>query len=266
MLSKTVNLKDMELIMTNTSFPLKLVLSQAKNHLKEGKLSLAKASFLKVLEQYPQNKQALQGINMVDLQNPAPLENQLNNLLSLCNNGGAKEALISGKLLAKAHPDSALVHNVVGFVFAHNNQSNHAIDSFKRAISLQPDYAEANNNLGSLLNEQGEHQKALDCFAKAIESNPDYVEAHFNLGTTLMRDPNRLEEAIAYFEKSIELRPDYAEAHNSLAVVYSHIPNKHQAALKHLEKAIELDPTHKDAINNLSAVKEALSEANKSNA
>lgn len=246
--------------MSNRSFPLKLILSQAKNHLDKGELSLARQSFTEVLNKFPKNKQALQGINLIDSQNSNNIETILNRLLSLCNNGREAQALITGKALATANPEFPLIHNVLGFIYAQNNQSDHAIDSFRHAISLQPDYAEANNNLGSLLKQQDKHQEALDCFAKAIESNPDYVEAHFNRGTTLMHDPNRAEEAIKCFEKSIELRPDYADAHNSLAVVYG-LTNKQQDAIKHFERAIEINPTHNDAINNLRAIKETLSEA-----
>jgi len=66
-------------------------------------------------------------------------------------------------------------------------------------------------NLGNVLKDQDRLDEAIESFHKALELKPDFAEAHNNLGNVLLAQ-GRLDEALDGFHKALVLKPDYAEA------------------------------------------------------
>ena len=65
-------------------------------------------------------------------------------------------------------PNSPILFNILGAVFAGQNQINDAIKNYKKAIKINPKYAQAYNNLGAALQKSGEINEAIEYYKHAI--------------------------------------------------------------------------------------------------
>ena len=57
-----------------------------------------------------------------------------------------------------------------------------AVDLIAKALAIKPDYAEANNSLGNVLKEMEKLDEAVASYHIALAIKPDYAIAHYNLG------------------------------------------------------------------------------------
>jgi len=197
-------------------------LLKAKSLARKGDVDAAMQLFTAVLEQYPQNKEAVTGLASLKQTRPPAirgsiqsLQEDLQTLVSLFNQGDLQRVLELGQILAYRYPEQPLVHNVVGA--AHKSLRNYdsAIESLTRAIRLQPDYAEAYNNLGAACHDIGLYEEAIANYTQATTHDPDFFEAWNNLGNVLT-EAGRSEEAIASFRQAIRIKPDFSMAFASL--------------------------------------------------
>src|SRR5262249_51923720 len=77
-------------------------------------------------------------------------------------------------------------------------------------------------------------------YVKAIELNPDLAEAYGNRANVL-RESNRLKEAMADYDKAIQLRPDLPDFYYNRADLFLGL-GRYQEALADYEKAHALNP------------------------
>ncbi len=178
--------------------------------------------FTAVLEQFPQNRQAATGLASLRQARPPAIQgstqsvqDDLQTLVSLYNQGDLQRVVDLGQILAHRYPGQPLVHNVVGA--AHKSLRNYdsAIASLTKAIRLQPDYAESYNNLGAAFHDIGMHEEAIANYTQATRHDPGFFEAWNNLGNVLT-EAGRSEEAIASYHQAIRIKPDFAMAFASL--------------------------------------------------
>jgi Flp pilus assembly protein TadD len=101
-------------------------------------------------------------------------------------------------------PDSAVAHNKLGVVFAHQRRFDEAISRFNRAAALAPVYAPAYSNLGNAYREKGQLAEALAAYQRAVAIDPDYWVAHQNLGI-LYKQMGRVAEAVEHFKQATRL-------------------------------------------------------------
>ena len=231
-------------------------LLKAKSHAKKGKIQEARELYEGVLQAFPKNKRAQQGLASLNKSNQpnaaqSPPQELLNSLLDFYQNGrfnDAEKLAVSitnefpkhqfgwkalgavlkktGKLAAslsamqqsvKLVPQDAEAHSNLGVTLQELGRLDEAIASYKRAIALKPDYVEAYSNLGVTLQKLGRLDEAEASYRQAIALKPDYAEAHSNLGNTL-KQLGRLDKAVASYSQSIALKPDYAEAYVNLGI------------------------------------------------
>ncbi len=100
-----------------------LALRKAKRHAKRGEADLAAQKYESVLEKYPKNKRAIEGLKALQqpaavkaAANAAPSQERINGLIALYNKGKLQEALIQGEALAKQFPDVPFTPNLLGAV------------------------------------------------------------------------------------------------------------------------------------------------------
>lgn len=126
---------------------------------------------------------------------------------------------------------------------------------FRATIARNPSAWMAHQNLAlTLVRTPDRHEEAMREYREVLRLRPNHPEAHFGLGVELARLPGRKIEAIAEFEKALELRPIYAEAHNALALEFARRPGREAEAITHFEAALRVKPQWAELHANLADV------------
>ena len=195
-------------------------LLKAKSHAKKGEIEEAQQLYQAVLQAFPKNKRAQQGLaSSTKTIQPAvtqsPPQDTINHLINLYNQGKLKAVVEPAKALAEQYPDAFMIWNILGAANKGLGRVQAASEAFKKVTELNPTYADGYSNLGVTLQEQGQLDEAIASFNKALSLKPDYAEAYYNMGNAF-QDQGKLEEAIASYEKALTLKPNYAEAYNNI--------------------------------------------------
>lgn len=118
---------------------------------------------------------------------------------------------------------------------------------WKDSITLWSDVIEkdelavvAYNNRGSVLKEANRVKEAIADFTKAIGYKPDYKSSLYNRGTAY-KDINMLPEALADFNKALLLDPNFVEAYHNRGLTYDQM-GQAELAIKDFNKALTFDP------------------------
>ena len=240
-------------------------LKLAQSQVKRGHTEAAKAIYTDILQRFPKNTNALQGLD--DLLsgsasgsamqlNADPPEGRIQNLIDLHSQGNLQEALEHANELIARFSDSAVLHNILGAVYAGLKDHESAIENYQKALKIKPDSAEMHNNLGNALQNLGDLDGAVESYRKALNINPIFAEAHNNFGNALqelgsaLQEGARVEEAEASYRRAIELKPDYAAAHSNLGSALQEL-GKLEDAEASCRRAIVFQPDFAEAHSNL---------------
>ena len=121
-------------------------LTKAKSLAKKGELDQAMRFYRAVLEKFPGNKRAIEGLKSLDrpkanqeqiVFNKAPTQEQIDGLIALYNQGQLQEALEQGTALARQYPNVALILNMLGAVNAGLGRLDQAVASYTKALQIQ---------------------------------------------------------------------------------------------------------------------------------
>ena len=229
-------------------------LLRAGYHAKKGEIEEAQKLYQAVLQTFPNNKRAQQGLADLNkhkqpnlTQSPPP--DTINQLINLYDQGQLAVVVEHANKLAVKYPNSFAIWNILGAAAAQTKQMDKAISALLRVIAIQPHYAEAYNNMGNVLRDQGKLEKAMAYYQKALSLKSDYPEARYNVGV-ILQDQNKFEEAIASYQKALSLKPDYLEAYNNLGNVLKD-QGKLDEAIASYKEALSLKPDSADAYNNM---------------
>jgi tetratricopeptide (TPR) repeat protein len=232
------------------------LLLKAKKLVKKGEIKEARQIYLSILEAFPKNVQAHNGlkeldkkVNAVNLTNPSRV--QLDSIVNLINSGQIKQAIGRVNPLIQIYPNSPILFNLLGVCFNSISKFDDAVKMFSEAIKLKSNYAEAIYNLGTAQKKLGRFQDAIESYKSAIQIIPNYLDAHNNLGN-IYKDLGLLNEAIDSYEWAIAYGPRYAIAHINLASIYSSYDL--EKALHHYHKAISIEPNFPEAHYSLGTV------------
>jgi len=94
-----------------------------------------------------------------------------------------------------------------------------AVERARRAVELDRRNADYLNSLGIAHSENQEVGAAEEAFRRALKVRPTYAEAHYNLAK-LLRQQDRLDEALAEYERAHALEPSAIHAQLGLATAY----------------------------------------------
>lgn len=117
---------------------------------------------------------------------------------------------------ARAFPNDARTHLILGDAYHHKQRYADAAREFARAVELDPGDAQAHLYLGFTYHQLHRMDEAGVELQKAVTLNPDDSEAHYYLGL-LYFDEGKNETAVAEFQKALEIDPQYEEATKALA-------------------------------------------------
>ena len=207
------------------------VLEQAKHLHRKGKSEEANTVYLQILDDYPDNVEAL----------------RLRGVYCLENSQLAR----ARRLLEKAHgiePQNAAILNNLGSLEFTCEDFQAAVQRFSKALEHNPRLAAAANNLGNTHQQLGEFDRAIRAYEQALSVNPEFDVAWGNLANLMCRIGHR-SSAINLFNKALTINPGNRDAWNNLGICYSN-SNQPQKALYAYNKALELDPKYALALNN----------------
>jgi Flp pilus assembly protein TadD len=123
---------------------------------------------------------------------------------------------------------------------------------WRDTLRKNPDSEMVHTNLGLLLRNEDRLDEAMQHFERALELNPSDATPLSNVAIVLMRQ-GKLPEAIEKFRLAREMDPRHVEACTNLGVAL-YAMGKVQEALPYLEEAVKLKPRHAMAHFNLASV------------
>ena len=125
--------------MADKSLNVDQALKRAKSLAKKGELEQATELYSAVLEKFPANKRAQEGLKSLERQGP-PRE-QIAGVNALYKRGQLQEALEQGTALAERYPNVPQIFNVLGRVNDGLGRLDQAVASYTKALQIRPDYA-----------------------------------------------------------------------------------------------------------------------------
>ena len=157
-------------------------LLKAKSHVKKGKIQEAQELYEAVLQAFPKNKRAQQGLAALNKSNQpnatqSPPQETINQLIDLYNQGQLAAVVEQAQALKRQYPNELIIWNILGAAAAQTGQIDEAINAFKRVTAIKPDYADAYYNMGVVLKDQGKLEEAIEAYNKALSLKPDYETA-----------------------------------------------------------------------------------------
>ena len=232
-------------------------LLKAKSHGKKGEIEEAQKLYQVVLQAFPKNKRAQQGLAALNKpKQPAttqgPPQETINKLVNLYNQGQLTAAVEQAEALTEQYPEAFIIWNVLGAAHKGLGKTFEASEAFKKVTELNPDYADGFYNMGIILKNQGDLEEAIEAYNKALALKPDYAEVYNNMGVTL-QEQGKLDEAITSYNKALIVKPDYADAYNNMGNALKN-QGKLEEAIEAYEKALSLKPDHAGVHRNLSSL------------
>lgn len=264
-------------------------LRKARSLSKKGNFGDAQAAYRWVVEHFPNNRRAQEGLQALSAAPAAGQPDgglsrkQVDKLTELHRQGKFMEAIPLAQSFAALNPDSAFLHNFLGLCHAALGRADKAIPRYQRALELTPDAADilanlgdalsainhpkeavacfrraidlnlnmarCHNNLGSALIKLGDLAGAAESYARAAEIDPGLIDAHTNLGLALIK-LGRIDEGEQSCRRAIRLNPRFALAHVNLAHAHD-AREETEDAIGCLETAIALKPDDAGAHSNL---------------
>ncbi len=123
------------------SLSVEQTLRKAKRHAKKGEADLAAQEYKSVLEKFPKNRRAIEGLKALEkpkavktATNAGPSQEQINGLIALYNQGNLQETLVQGEALAKQFPNVPFTPNLLGAVNADLGRLEQAVASYTKAL------------------------------------------------------------------------------------------------------------------------------------
>lgn len=180
--------------LARTQLDLTDILQHALDEHHRGNLEQAIRGYQKVLNEQPENPEAMHYLGV-----------------AIAQAGRLAEAIASLSRAVALQPHNAQAHNHYGNALFGLGRLEEALLSYDRAIRCDLAVAESYYNRGVAEVALGRIGAAFHSYTKAIELNNEYAEAHNNRGNLLL-DQQRFAEAVAEYEHATRIRPTFVEA------------------------------------------------------
>ena len=242
------------------------LLKQGVDHHQAGNFEEAEACYRKVLENLPENADALNLLGLIFLQkknhaksielvqkaisiNPSRADYFYNLGIALSEIGEWKQALRAYTIAADLDHSYAEPYVNMGVIFQKHKIYDSAKQMFEKAIERKVDFFDAFYNLGNLCYEMGDENGAIENLRKAIRLKPAHKDALFNLAV-ILRKAEILDESEMYLATIIAHYPAHVEAHFQMGLIKYNQGNK-EGAFLYFKKTVDLNSDHLQALNNI---------------
>ena len=232
------------------------LLSKAKSLTRKGDINTAAQIYKSVLQRFPQNKRAIDGLRTLQKHRPVsaipdnqPPQNQINVLIALLQQGQLKQLVQNATAMTRNFPNAIALYDLLGIAHMGLQNYDQCIACYQKALQIKPDFIAAYNNLGAALKAQGHFDLAIEYYHKALQFRPDYAEAHNNLGIAQQGIGN-FDAAAESFKDALKIKPDYADAHLNLGSALKEMGLLSEA-IASFEKGLLITPDNAEAQNHL---------------
>ncbi|MDX2241352.1 MAG: tetratricopeptide repeat protein [Leptolyngbyaceae cyanobacterium bins.302] len=174
------------------------LLTTALQHYQTGDLVEAERSLRLVLQQQPDQPDALHVLSVI-----------------LCQTKRFAEAIALIRQLVDLQPEFAEGWRNLGGALQEQDEFEQAIASYQQALKLDPNNADVHQNLSTALLELNQPFAAISHAERLVALKPNLADAYYNLGYTLRR-AGRVRDAIVQYQQAIALNPQMAVAHKNL--------------------------------------------------
>jgi Flp pilus assembly protein TadD len=154
------------------------------------------------------NSGGTQDIVEVDMRSPFYAYNGLGVIEDI--EGDHHQALVAFHRARSIQPDSAFVHNNMGYSCYMADDMEVAETLFRKAVAIDPDYKVAWRNLALVHVRRGDYEEAISILASKVENES---AAYNTVGYLCMLEGN-YKTAEVFFNKAIALSPTYFKAAN----------------------------------------------------
>ena len=224
-------------------------LNRANKALKKGANTEAEKIFKSVLEVYPGNKRAQDGLSKLHQPQKRMAAPNVSLIQNLYEKGEYHDAIHEAVKILNDFPNYAHALNLKGASHGKLGELDEALSCFELVKKYSKSKASANNNIGSVWREKGNLERAVKFYEEALSENPVFFDALKNLGATF----HRLEEndrALVYFQKALKIKPDDVEILNANASLYKDL-NQSEIAISLYRKILKIDGENFRVWNNL---------------
>jgi tetratricopeptide (TPR) repeat protein len=171
----------------------------------EGNLIEAKKIYENVLNQNPNNPDALHLLGVIYYQN-----------------GNFKNAIKLIKKSLTLNPSSEVAYTNLGNSYKEIKQYSEAIKSYRAAIRINKNNFQVHINYGLIFYELKKYNSSLAKYKMAISINPENPVVYYVIGNSL-QGLGKYKEAIKKYEKAIEKKFDYYQAYGNMGHAYQQI-------------------------------------------
>jgi len=209
-------------------------LQQAISHHRSDDFSRAGDLYLEVLNQSPEQPDALHFLGVLRHQQ-----------------GRDDEAIgLIERSLAKA-PSYVDAWNNLGNVYRSTNRIDEAGSAYRQALALNDRHPGAWNNLAMILCLERSYKAALEAHERVIELAPELADAYYNYANTLRAygDPD---EAMSAYRKTIALNPTHSQGNVRIGYLLQRLGRRKEAE-GILRDWVSVDPDNATARHMLAA-------------
>jgi protein O-GlcNAc transferase len=192
------------------------LLRKAAKLTKDGHGDAAKEVYQSILDKFPKNQAARQGLSGMSPKpkSGGPSQGQLETLLALYTDQKMQEAVDMARGLLASHGDHHLVHNIMGAIHLDTGHYLIAMSHFQKVNELAPDYGEGHNNMGVVMHKLRMPDQAIAAYERAIALDPKYAQAHNNRNFELNYVTGLTPQVI--YEKHMEYEANFGGSVNQM--------------------------------------------------
>lgn len=205
--------------------PIQQILQTALAHHQSGQLAEAEALYRQVLQQQPQQVDALGLLGVL-----------------CCQRGDLDDGIALCRQAIALRPSYVHARENLGLALWKRAQelADEALWEYQQILAAQPDNLSAYNNLGVMLQEQGKDGEALAYYQQALAVNPSDPRILNGMAVVLQKQ-HKLSAAMHYHQRVLEVDPHNVEA---LVGIAKSLLDSGDAAtcLPLLERALTVDP------------------------
>lgn len=209
----------------NTTFDISTELEAALAHHQQGDLQQAMTGYQLVLDNAPDNIDALHLLGVAQFQ---------------ANNIDSAISLLEKTLALNPKHIYALLH--YGIVLENTQRFNEALIIYERALAIAPDDASILFNYGNALQSLERYAEAIAAYDHALTIMPHDTNTLFNRGNAL-RITKHFDDAIHSYTKAIELMPDHVNALHNRGNILQEL-ELFNAALNDFNRILAITPNH----------------------
>ena len=120
---------------------------------------------------------------------------------------------------------------------------------YQDTVRSRPGNPAAHVNLANVLRDSNRLDEAIEEYSQALRLRPSYYQADYDMAIALA-GAHRSVEAIEHYTEAIRIHPNYPEAQNNLGILLART-GRDSDAVAHLAEAVRLKPDYVEAHYNL---------------